>query len=480
MTAPSPFVFEFWNISSHSIEEQLLMYDIPFTENYLSECLIDEPIGVKESFINMKREKKKKNENEIKKDEESLFISESQVKSLPTVSIDSLLNSLVVTSPKVILLPKMDEENEKKKENSSVSTPRIEVKTDKYGFVVTDEEEQIIETTSSSTPRKQSSATRERSSTLNRKKIIKIEEKWRIINKNWDVYLNEKRKKLKRNLRRGVPDSLRAELWKGLMDVKTIKEENVGLFQSLQEQECEEDFERVILKDLSRTLPKHIMFQEEGGQGRKSLHSILKAYSLYNPSVGYCQGMGFLVGMFLIYMTAEDAFFMLIRVIDNLGLSGIFAEGLLAVKEHLYIHALLIKTQFPRLSSHLEETIKIHGCMPVEVPWDVTKLYATQWFFNIFIHVLPFEFILRVWDVLLFDGFSFVHQVALAILKVAQKDLLKLNFDELLLFLKDIDTYLSKNITPEQFISICLEYKVSARITKLSKTYNEQFSQLPM
>jgi len=91
----------------------------------------------------------------------------------------------------------MDEENEKKKENSSVSTPRIEVKTDKYGFVVTDEEEQIIETTSSSTPRKQSSATRERSSTLNRKKIIKIEEKWRIINKNWDVYLNEKRKKIK-------------------------------------------------------------------------------------------------------------------------------------------------------------------------------------------------------------------------------------------------------------------------------------------
>ena len=44
------------------------------------------------------------------------------------------------------------------------------------------------------------------------KKSHKLEEKWRAINKNWPVYLGEKRRKLRRYLRRGVPDSMRAEL----------------------------------------------------------------------------------------------------------------------------------------------------------------------------------------------------------------------------------------------------------------------------
>jgi hypothetical protein len=35
------------------------------------------------------------------------------------------------------------------------------------------------------------------------------------------------------------------------------------------------------------------------------LTNVLLAYSSYRPDVGYCQGMGFITAMFLMYMTEE-------------------------------------------------------------------------------------------------------------------------------------------------------------------------------
>lgn len=59
-----------------------------------------------------------------------------------------------------------------------------------------------------------------------------------------------------------------------------------------------------IVKDIHRTMPGHILFEEKG-QGRQMLTNVLLAYSMYNPEVGYCQGMGFITAMFLMYMTEE-------------------------------------------------------------------------------------------------------------------------------------------------------------------------------
>lgn len=461
--APDAALFEFWELPSHSIEEQLLMYDIPFTDNIFVELKKEKLNPFDKANLDFSLDPQYKPKPKID-DEEELYIPQSRIKEEKQISVESLIKANPI-KPKTSFVPPEQKQQIEEREKS----PRLEIKVDKYGFVVGDEES---DQTQVATPG------RERANTA-RKKNHKTEIKWRLIAKNLNLYLGEKRRKLKKLLRRGVPDSLRAEIWKGLMDVNSIKNTSGDIFNTLLEQDCSEDFERVILKDLPRTLPQHIMFQE-GGHGRESLHKILKAYSLYNPSVGYCQGMGFLVGMFLIYMPAEDAFFMLVQVMDKLSLSGIFAEGLKGVKEHLYIHSQLSKSQFPKLLAHLEETVVVHGCMPVDNPWDVAKLYATQWFFNIYVHVLPFEFILRIWDILLYDGFMVTHQVALAILKLTQKDLLKLSFDTLLMFLKDIDVYMTKNVTPDQFITTCTEFKVAARITKLSKVYMENYRDCPM
>ena len=44
-----------------------------------------------------------------------------------------------------------------------------------------------------------------------------------------------------------------------------------------------------IIRDISRTFPSHVFFQQRHGPGQRSLYNVLKAYSVYDRAVGYVQ-----------------------------------------------------------------------------------------------------------------------------------------------------------------------------------------------
>jgi hypothetical protein len=96
-----------------------------------------------------------------------------------------------------------------------------------------------------------------------------------------------------------------------------------------------------IERDLRRTFPKHSMFREQSDEkkieepkgeesnasvedadvevpkreepiGKQALRRILRAYSLYDKEVGYCQGMNFICGMLLTFMSEEEAFWLMV------------------------------------------------------------------------------------------------------------------------------------------------------------------------
>ena len=93
--------------------------------------------------------------------------------------------------------------------------------------------------------------------------------------------------------------------------------------QRLLEEKAED--EQQIQKDIHRTFPKHIFFREQGGMGcvpmvtmamqqydasdllcsQTALFNTLKAYAVYDKKVGYCQGMGFIIALLLLYMGEE-------------------------------------------------------------------------------------------------------------------------------------------------------------------------------
>jgi hypothetical protein len=60
----------------------------------------------------------------------------------------------------------------------------------------------------------------------------------------------------------------------------------------------------------ARTPPKNELMDAQGGQA--ALRRVLRAYSLYDREVGYCQGMNFIAGMFLTFVSEEEAFWLLV------------------------------------------------------------------------------------------------------------------------------------------------------------------------
>lgn len=55
-----------------------------------------------------------------------------------------------------------------------------------------------------------------------------------------------------------------------------------------------------ILKDISRTFPLHPLFRDLNGIGQRILGNVLLSCSIYNKKIGYCQGMNFVAGIFIL------------------------------------------------------------------------------------------------------------------------------------------------------------------------------------
>ena len=62
---------------------------------------------------------------------------------------------------------------------------------------------------------------------------------------------------------------------------------------------------QAIYRDIARTYPEHDMFKKKDGAGQESLFNVMKAYSIHDREVGYCQGSAFIVGLLLMEVSAE-------------------------------------------------------------------------------------------------------------------------------------------------------------------------------
>lgn len=112
-----------------------------------------------------------------------------------------------------------------------------------------------------------------------------------------------------KKIRSGVPPPLRGVVWISI----------AGARDSLLEEEydrlCGESspYENLIGKDIGRSFPSVEMFRDPSGEGQKMLGKVLKCFSLYDQKIGYCQGLGFVVGPLLMHMGDKEAFSVLVR-----------------------------------------------------------------------------------------------------------------------------------------------------------------------
>lgn len=96
-------------------------------------------------------------------------------------------------------------------------------------------------------------------------------------------------------IQKGVPPAIRGLIWQLLAQSKDAQLE--ATYADLLKETS--SHEKQIQRDMSRTFPNHEYFQAEG-LGQESLFNVVKAYSLYDAEVGYCQGLSFVVGPLLL------------------------------------------------------------------------------------------------------------------------------------------------------------------------------------
>ncbi|KAL1209985.1 hypothetical protein V5N11_020548 [Cardamine amara subsp. amara] len=201
-------------------------------------------------------------------------------------------------------------------------------------------------------------------------------------------------------VRLGVPKDLRGEVWQAFVGVKARRVERY--YQDLLAQITDSDetneqpkssdvqrkWKKQIEKDIPRTFPGHPALNEAG---RDSLRRILLAYACHNPSVGYCQAMNFFAGLLLLLMPEENAFWTLVGIIDDY-FGGYYTEEMIESQVDQLVFEELMRERFPKLVNHLDY-------LGVQVAW-----ISGPWFLSIFVNILPWECVLRMWDVLLFEG----------------------------------------------------------------------------
>uniref|UniRef100_A0A8C1SGG6 Rab-GAP TBC domain-containing protein n=1 Tax=Cyprinus carpio TaxID=7962 RepID=A0A8C1SGG6_CYPCA len=136
---------------------------------------------------------------------------------------------------------------------------------------------------------------------------------------------------------RGVPAHLWPVVWQLLCDTQNVVvwQKYSDLLKSL----CPS--EKLILRDLTRILPQHQLFHNKVATCQKSLFNVLKAYSILDRDIGYCQGSVFIVG--LLQMAEEEAFYIFLRLMKDFGMRDLYRSNMVELSCCIYQSDAMIK-----------------------------------------------------------------------------------------------------------------------------------------
>ncbi|KAI9883211.1 MAG: hypothetical protein M1823_005022 [Watsoniomyces obsoletus] len=262
--------------------------------------------------------------------------------------------------------------------------------------------------------------------------------------------------KVKRYVRKGLPPDWRGPAWFWYAGGYTHLSENPGVYGKLVEEAenggINKNDRELIERDLHRTFPDNIRFKPDpvasyttpghtdggiyqGGVPTEvetpliySLRRVLQAFSINNPKIGYCQSLNFLVGMLLLFMDEEKAFWM-VTIITRTYLPGTHEVNLEGANVDLAVLMMSIRDSMPGIWGKIGG--ELDGSSSGEAP-SVTRLppvflCTTAWFMSCFIGTLPTETVLRVWDAFFYEGSKTIFRIALAIFKVGEPKIRAVN-----------------------------------------------------
>jgi len=167
---------------------------------------------------------------------------------------------------------------------------------------------------------------------------------------------------------KGVPQAKRGDVWIWLAQrSKNQKTQNTKISKELSYQELLKQttiHQHSILLDLSRTFPNNSNFSKKFGEGQLALFNVLKAYSILDKEVGYCQGLSFIVGILLIHVSnvEEKAFDLLKFLLIDLNLREQYKPDMKRLQRHMYQFSRLLYEECFQLYKLLEDNEIAPSC----------------------------------------------------------------------------------------------------------------------
>ncbi|XP_075898699.1 EVI5-like protein isoform X2 [Nelusetta ayraudi] len=276
----------------------------------------------------------------------------------------------------------------------------------------------------------------------------------RIVNE-WEEWRRKKDKLLKELIRKGIPHHFRAIVWQLLGNATDMPVKNQYSELLKMSSPCE----KLIRRDIARTYPEHEFFKGQDSLGQEVLFNVMKAYSLVDREVGYCQGSAFIVGLLLMQMPEEEAFCVFVRLMQEYRLRELFKPSMAELGLCIYQFEYLLQEQLPELNVHFRSQ-SFH-----------TSMYASSWFLTLFLTFLPLPVATRIFDIFMYEGLEIIFRVGLAILQYNQTDLIQLDMEAM--------SQHFQKVIPHQFDScpdklILRAYQVKynpKRMKKLEKEY---------
>ncbi|XP_027224440.1 TBC1 domain family member 1 isoform X1 [Penaeus vannamei] len=252
----------------------------------------------------------------------------------------------------------------------------------------------------------------------------------------WELMLSRPHVRIDSNIlhsgvKQGVPKAVRGNVWellihqhiarnpKALPQVPNYNTPFDSMIKDLTSQH------HAILIDLGRTFPTHPYFMQTLGPGQLALFNVLKAYSLLDSDVGYCQGLSFVGGILLLHAEDEIAYSLLKHLMYVMGCRRQYRPDFIGLQVQMYQLSRLLHDQLRKLYDHLEN----HEVTP--------QLFAAPWFLTMFASQFPLNFVVRVFDLLFLEGMEAIFRIALVLLRNHEEALLACDsFEQIMDYMK--------------------------------------------
>ncbi|XP_066124746.1 ecotropic viral integration site 5 protein homolog isoform X4 [Saccopteryx bilineata] len=276
----------------------------------------------------------------------------------------------------------------------------------------------------------------------------------RIVNE-WEDVRKKKEKQVKELVRKGIPHHFRALVWQLLCSAQSmpIKDQYSELLKMTSP--CE----KLIRRDIARTYPEHNFFKEKDSLGQEVLFNVMKAYSLVDREVGYCQGSAFIVGLLLMQMPEEEAFCVFVKLMQDYRLRELFKPSMAELGLCMYQFECMIQEHLPELFVHFQSQ-SFH-----------TSMYASSWFLTIFLTTFPLPIATRIFDIFMSEGLEIVFRVGLALLQMNQAELMQLDMEGMLQHFQKVIPHQFDG-GPDKLIQAAYQVKYnSKKMKKLEKEY---------